>query len=188
MTEQYEPYNDEVDDSITIPEADDPTYDELVNAELLLPHRDKQSHAVVVGRSKSDDGTLYGRYDKNPAVNTAVYDVLFDDGTIKKYAANIIAENLWSQVDDEGSTYLMLDEITDHRKMENAVEKGDEYITTKRGNRKLRKTTIGWEICVLWKDGSQQWISLKDLKESNPIEVADYVAAMKLTGEPAFKW
>ena len=29
---------------------------------------------------------------------------------------------------------------------------------------------------------------MKDLKESNPIEVADYVAAMKLTNEPAFKW
>jgi hypothetical protein len=29
---------------------------------------------------------------------------------------------------------------------------------------------------------------LKDLKESNPVDVAEYVVANKLGSEPAFKW
>jgi hypothetical protein len=43
-------------------------------------------------------------------------------------------------------------------------------------------------MLVQWKDGSTTWIPLKDLKESNPIQVADYVVAHKLPAEPAFSW
>ena len=35
-------------------------------------------------------------------------------------------------------------------------------------------TTKGWDMLVRWKDGSQSWIPLKDVKESNPLETADY--------------
>ena len=34
--------------------------------------------------------------------------------------------------------------------------------------------TRGWELCVQWKDGSTNWVSLKDVKNSFPIELADY--------------
>ena len=53
---------------------------------------------------------------------------------------------------------------------------------------KPKKTTIGWQLLAQFKDGSQQWISLKDFKESNPVEVADYAVAHQLVEEPAFKW
>ena len=39
-----------------------------------------------------------------------------------------------------------------------------------------------------WKDGTTTWISLKDLKESNPIEFAEYVTARSIKDEPAFVW
>ena len=39
-----------------------------------------------------------------------------------------------------------------------------------------------------WKDGSTSWEKLKDLKASNPVEVAEYAAANRLVDEPAFKW
>ena len=39
-----------------------------------------------------------------------------------------------------------------------------------------------------FKDDSKEWIRLKDFKESNPNEVADYAVAHQLTEEPAFKW
>ena len=35
-------------------------------------------------------------------------------------------------------------------------------------------TTEGWEICALWKDGSTDWITLKDLKQSYPTELSDF--------------
>ena len=32
------------------------------------------------------------------------------------------------------------------------------------------------------------WIELKDLKDSNPIEVAEYAVENRIVEEPAFKW
>ena len=39
-----------------------------------------------------------------------------------------------------------------------------------------------------WKDGSTSWVPLKDLKESNPIEVAEFAIAHRIEHEPAFAW
>jgi hypothetical protein len=36
--------------------------------------------------------------------------------------------------------------------------------------------------------GSISWENLKDLKASNPVEVAEYAVANRLVEEPAFKW
>ena len=38
------------------------------------------------------------------------------------------------------------------------------------------------------KDGSTSWEALKDLKESNPVEVAEYAVGAKIVSEPAFAW
>ena len=182
------PYADDDEEAHVMLDTDNQQYDALVNAEVLLPHRDKMTHATVVAQHLDSDGQEKGRSDPNPILNTAIYDVLFPDGTIKQYAANTIAENMWAQVDSEGNQYFTLDCITDHRRNENAVDKSDQYMTTKRGVRKLRQTTVGWDLCVQWKSGEEQWIPLKDLKESNPVEVADYAKANGLVDEPAFKW
>ena len=39
-----------------------------------------------------------------------------------------------------------------------------------------------------WKGGSGEWVTLKDLKESYPVPVADYAIANALQDEPAFAW
>ena len=39
-----------------------------------------------------------------------------------------------------------------------------------------------------WKDNSENWVDLKDPKESNPLEVADYVQGHGLLTEPTFAW
>jgi hypothetical protein len=41
---------------------------------------------------------------------------------------------------------------------------------------------------VQWKDETTTWVPLKDLKESNPIEVAQYAVDNKIESEPAFAW
>ena len=43
-------------------------------------------------------------------------------------------------------------------------------------------------IYVRWKGGSGDWVSLKDLKESYPVLVADNAMANDLLFEPAFVW
>ena len=52
----------------------------------------------------------------------------------------------------------------------------------------MRKITKGWYLCVKWKDDSTSWVPLKDLKQSNPLEVSEYAVAKKLVSEPAFQW
>ena len=42
----------------------------------------------------------------------------------------------------------------------------------------------GWSLLVEWKDGGSHWIPLKDLKESNPIEVAEYAITNKIVATP----
>ena len=37
-------------------------------------------------------------------------------------------------------------------------------------------------------DGSTSWVPLKDLKESNPVETAEYAVANFIHEEPAFAW
>ena len=64
----------------------------------------------------------------------------------------------------------------------------DKYITTRTGTRRMRQTTVGWSFLVKWGDGSQQWIDLKILKESNPVQVGAYVIARGIQDEPAFAW
>ena len=39
-----------------------------------------------------------------------------------------------------------------------------------------------------FKDGSLNWVKLKDIKESNISKVAEYAVANCLVEEPAFKW
>ena len=51
-----------------------------------------------------------------------------------------------------------------------------------------KKTTQVWDLLVEWKYGSSIWIPLKDLKESNQVELDEYAAGNRLDVEPAFKW
>jgi hypothetical protein len=77
--------------------------------------------------------------------------------------------------------------IVHHKTGGHAVEPADMYI--KHGsNKKVRKTTKGWHLCVECKDGTTICELLADLKESNPVEVAEYAAAKILLDTPAFVW
>ena len=193
-------YEDDDEDARVIPEWSDPVdsagnpidqqplYDKLINAELFLQHGENIVNSKIIGRSIGSDGQTFGTYDDNPALNTMVYDIEFPDGEVKEYSANVIAENMYSQVDDEGYSKRLFNFIIDFSKDEEAVTADNCYVTTKSGNRRYRKTTVGWKLLVLWKDGSEQWIPLKDMKESHPIEVAEFAKATGIDHEPAFAW
>ena len=56
------------------------------------------------------------------------------------------------------------------------------------GRRKPIITTKGWDIQVRWKDGSSDWFPMSLVKQSNPIELAEYLHANNLQNEPAFRW
>jgi len=50
------------------------------------------------------------------------------------------------------------------------------------------KMTKGWDLCVKWRDGSTSWLPLKDVKNTNPVELAEYAITNKIADEPAFAW
>ena len=94
-----------------------------------------------------------------------------------------------TQVDSDGFTMTMMEGIIDHKiDTDVAVSKDDACVVTRRGRKRPRITTSGWKLLVRWKDGSESWIHLKDLKESHPVELADYAKARGIDDEPAFKW
>ena len=95
---------------------------------------------------------------------------------------------MYAQVDSQGHTSQVLDSILDHDTDSTAVTMKDKYVTTRSGTKRLRQTTQGWKLLVLWKDGSKQWIPLKLLKEANPIEVAEYAHSQGLEEQPAFAY
>jgi hypothetical protein len=82
----------------------------------------------------------------------------------------------------------VLDEIVDHRSDNSAITIADGYTTGRAGNRIPKITTRGWQLLCQWRDGSSDWIPLVELKDSNPVELAEYAMANRIQEEPAFKW
>ena len=91
-------------------------------------------------------------------------------------------------MDDSGNIFTIIDEIVDHKKDGHAVSVDDGFITMKNGRKKRHRTTKGWKLLANCKGGESTWVSLKDFKESHPVQVAEYAVANKLTEEPAFAW
>ena len=170
------------------PIYEQPFNDMLLQAELLLPQGEEMKPAKVKQRSRDERGNVTGTYNENPLLNSIIYDVEFPDGQIKEYAANVIAQNMYSQVDSEGRTFQVLDSVLDHSTDSTAVPMKDKYVVTKSGTKRLRQTTKGWKMLVLWKDGREEWVPLKLLKETNPIEIAEYAIANSISEEPAFAY
>lgn len=99
----------------------------------------------------------------------------------------MIAENIYEPIDNEGFAYTLFDSIIDHKCGPDAVS-ADDGFTEYHGCWVPKRTTCGWKLCVRWKDDSTSWVPLKDLKESHPVQVAEYTVANKLVSEPAFNW
>ncbi len=194
----FEIYQDDIETPRDILEFDDgvsadgiavnerPLYDRLIHSEVSLPQNNKLRKAKVIGRSKNDDGSVVGTYSDNPLINSIVYDVEFSDGEVREYAANVIAENILSQVDNDGYSLPIFDSILDSKRSATAEIRST--VTTTSGRVRPTKTTHGWKILVLWKDGSESWVALKDMKESHPVETAEYACASGIDEEPAFAW
>ena len=164
-------------------------FDKYISSRVCIPQGDSMVYGTVKRRKRDQDGELIGRSNKNPLLDTSVYEVEFDTGDTEAYHANIIAESIYSQVDGDGYTTFAMKEIIDHRTDESAVKMDDAYIVHHQtGKKRLKRTTQGWQLCVKWNDESTTWVPLKDLKESNPVEVAEYAVNMKLVSEPAFAW
>ena len=129
---------------------------------------------------------VIGDYNSMSIFNTMLYNVEFPDGAIKPYAANVIADNIYDQVDSKGSKIVK--SIDDYCTDDNTVSKETQFDVDKIRRKHLQKTTAGWKLRVVLTNGATRWIPLKELKESNPVDVAEFAAFRGIDDEPAFKW
>ena len=194
VTPEYEAYDDdEPKDEAYEPdvfqrlEHDAEVFDGYILSQVRLPRGDDFMLGTVKNRVKDHNDDPVGLSNANPILDSRLYDVEFPDGAILDYAANVIAENLYSQVDSDGRQYMLLNSIVDHERLDSAVAKGDEFVVVN-GKKCQIKNTKGWKLCIQWKDGSTSWEKLAALKESNPVEVAEYAVANRIETEPAFSW
>ena len=189
--------NERIVDDDGIPHAEDQedshtpdTLDPYINMELAIARGDGEElhHARVKRRAIDQDGRPIGTANNNPMIDTRQYEVEYLDGSVETLVANTIAENLFAQIDEEGHRQLLLSEIIDHRSTDEAIPKDQGFYTTRHGMKRRKMTTKGWELCVEWKDGSQTWVALKDMKHSYPVQLADYATRNGISDEPAYAW
>ena len=158
--------------------------------ELALPQGDslEPRMARVTKRLKDSNGIPIGTADQNPLLDTRMYEMEFVDGEKASLSGNYIAENLFAQVDDEGNRHVLMKEIINYRTNGTELKQQDAFVTTKTGTKRRQETTKRWELLIEWKDGSTNWVSLKDIKESYPVEVAEFALATRISMEPVFAW
>ena len=87
---------------------------------------------------------MIGNHNGNLLLNTLVYDVEFPDGAVKKYAGNIIVENVLAQCDPDGFNSNGMEVIMDHKRDGTAVPMSEKYFMTKQGSHKMRQSNLGW--------------------------------------------
>ncbi|CAJ1962233.1 unnamed protein product [Cylindrotheca closterium] len=148
-------------------------YDRYLNAEVLLARGDKMVTRKVTGQKREADGSLRGTGHAVPMLDTRMYTVEFSDGAKATYAANVLAEGMYLQCDENGNQFLLLDSIIDHKTDKTAIQPGNDRFQY-HGRLVQKCTTKGWQLCVQWKDGTTTWEQLSDLKESFQSEVAEY--------------
>ena len=163
--------------------------DGYLNLEIGLQRRgnDRMEKKVVKRRAVDVNGVHIGVPNNNPIMDTRQLEIEFNDGQVEILPANIIAESILTQVDEDGHKQMMLDEIIDHRSTDQAIKKEDGYVYNYYIESKRRKkTTRGWELCVQWKDDLLAWIPLKDMKDGFPLKISHYAISKSIGDEPAF--
>lgn len=114
------------------------SYDQYLTAQVLLPQGGEAMKATVIGHKRDQNGKPIGVRNSNPLLDTRLYEVEFPDGSTEEITANLIAETLFSQVGNEGRSYLVLKEVVDHRTIGHALSKDDGFTVDSQGCRHLK--------------------------------------------------
>ena len=120
--------------------------------------------AIVVRISLGPYGKVGGSFDHNKMLDSRIYDIMFMDGRVQQLAANTITLSMYKHVYSEGFTTKILDQVQRHRKTDEAIEKYDGYVKDSKGRRSVKITTKGYYFLTKFRDVSESWIPLADLK------------------------
>jgi hypothetical protein len=110
----------------SLPDMDDLeiNYKGYISAKVKIPTSGYHfSHGIIKRRARDGNGELIGKANPNPVLDTSVYEVELENGSVDRYHANVLAEHIYSQVDDEGYSKSSFDLVTDHRSDPDAMSK-----------------------------------------------------------------
>ena len=135
VTPSFEPYDDDDGnwegessgapaDSTSTPDL---ANDRYKNARISVPKGGVMCPGKVTKRATDSDGNPLGRANELPPLDTRRYVVEFEDGDEMALAANVIAERMVEDVDQEGNDLLMLEAFVDWRKDDDALSLKDQY-------------------------------------------------------------
>jgi hypothetical protein len=162
--------------------------DNYLKAEISVPHGGTLVKGHVTSRKRDKDGNPIGLANANPILDTSEYTFTFDNSDETILNANLIAEAMYAQCNPDGNQYVLLYSIIDHRQLDTAIRPPDQKVVRPDGWTYMKHSTIGWQVCCQWKDGSTSWENLSDLKKSHPLETAEYAVTQGIDHEPAFNW
>ena len=145
-----------------------------------MPHVQSLAQGRVLNHARDSDDNVIGRANESPILDTQGYIVEFEDGEQAELAANTIAQSMYAQCDPDGNQYVMFDSIVDFRRSTTALCYADQKVLKADGRYFMRRTTTGWHLCIQWKEGSTFWEKLSDLKESHPVECAEFALSQGL--------
>ncbi len=91
-------------------------FDKYSSAQIVTDRGGEMLRGTVRSWKRDSDGKPIGSSNPNPILDTREYLVCFEDGTEDTYTANLIAESIYSQIDDSGRQLLLMKEIIDHEK------------------------------------------------------------------------
>ena len=176
--------NNDSNNEMLYTEADD----WYIGVDVLLPHHGRLMEGRVASRKRTADGKmLLGKMNPNPILDTRIYNVEFLDGTVEEFTTNLISESLFDNTDEEGYSYNIMKGIVGHRRNDDAVSIKNGFIEVN-GNKRKVITSKGWDLNIEWENGLTSWVPLREIKGSNPVEVAEYAFSRGIHHEPAFSW
>jgi hypothetical protein len=194
VTPTYYCYEDDEVSYSKMPDTDDikeendvDTYDQYVGAHVRVPIGDEIRSGKLVRRKQELDGTVRGRANANSMLDTRTYEIESPDVRSDEYTANLTAESMYAQCDIVVRQYNLM-EVNVYQKTDGHASVPTDMYIKHGSNKQVRKTTKVWNLCVEWKDGTTSRERLVDLKESNPVEVAEYATSNSLLDSPDFVW
>jgi hypothetical protein len=157
--------------------------------ELAIPRSGGEvEFSRVTKRLRDKDGLPICTANDNPILDSRMYEVEFPDGHKTSMAANVIAENIFAQIDPEGNGLAVFEDIIDYRTNGTQVTSEDAMIIPPVATKRRKQKTAVWELLIQCKDGSTTWVTLRDAKDSYPVQVAEYAVATGIDKQPAFAW
>ena len=100
-----------------------------ISAEVLFQNTvGDERMGKVVKRLRKNDSSSADTSSYNPLHDSALFEVEFLSGLTEKIQTNIIAENMFAQVDSKGHHQQILKEISDHSWDHTAIPKWNGFI------------------------------------------------------------